>query len=136
MKFKYSMNEKWKIYKYLISLYMTRISYVTIIKNKILLNKNREKIYDFNINCFVYICFAQKIISKTPFPTKVIVKKDRDRERESLLTICNATRSYRKKKKESMIPPKIYLIIYNPFKIETFENIRFSNDAIFSYSFE
>lgn len=49
--------------------------------------------------CFVYICFAQKIISKTPFPTKVIVKKDRDRERESPLTICNATRSYRKKKK-------------------------------------
>lgn len=131
------MNEKWKIYKYLISLYMTRISYVTIIKNKILLNKNREKIYDFNINCFVYICFAQKIISKTPFPTKVIVKKDRDRERESLLTICNATRSCKKKKKESMIPPKIiYLIIYNPFKIETFENIRFSNDAIFLYSFE
>lgn len=131
------MNEKWKIYKYLISSYMTRISYVTIIKNKILLNKNREKIYDFNINCFVYICFAQKIISKTPFPTKVIVKKDRDRERESLLTICNATRSCKKKKKESMIPPKIiYLIIYNPFKIETFENIRFSNDAIFLYSFE
>lgn len=87
--------------------------------------------------CFVYICFAQKIISKTPFPTKVIVKKDRDRERESLLTICNATRSCKKKKKESMIPPKIiYLIIYNPFKIETFENIRFSNDAIFLYSFE
>lgn len=106
------MNEKWKIYKYLISLYMTRISYVTIIKNKILSNKNREKIYDFNINCFVYICFAQKIISKTPFPTKVIVKKDRDRKRESPLTICNATRSYRKKKKESMIPPKIYLIRY------------------------
>lgn len=43
MKFKYFMNEKWKIYKYLISLYMTRISYVTIIKNKILLNKNKRE---------------------------------------------------------------------------------------------
>lgn len=83
MKFKYSMNEKWKIYKYLISLYMTRISYVIIIKNKILLNKNREKIYDFNILLRIYLLCSKNNLENS-FSNKGDSKeRQRQRERKS-----------------------------------------------------
>lgn len=83
MKFKYSMNEKWKIYKYLISLYMTRISYVTIIKNKILLNKNREKIYDFNILLRIYLLCSKNNLENSFSNEGDSKERQRQRERKS-----------------------------------------------------
>lgn len=59
---------------------MTRISYVTIIKNKILSNKNREKIYDFNILLRIYLLCSKNNLENS-FSNKGD-NKERQRQRE------------------------------------------------------
>lgn len=62
---------------------MTRISYVTIIKNKILLNKNREKIYDFNILLRIYLLCSKNNLENS-FSNKGDSKeRQRQKERKS-----------------------------------------------------
>lgn len=62
---------------------MTRISYVTIIKNKILSNKNREKIYDFNILLRIYLLCSKNNLENS-FSNKGDSKeRQRQRERKS-----------------------------------------------------
>lgn len=62
---------------------MTRISYVTIIKNKILSNKNREKIYDFNILLRIYLLCSKNNLENS-FSNKGDSKeRQRQKERKS-----------------------------------------------------
>lgn len=62
---------------------MTRISYVTIIKNKILSNKNREKIYDFNILLRIYLLCSKNNLENSFSNKDDSKERQRQRERKS-----------------------------------------------------